>query len=321
MRCLVVGGSGQDGILVAAQLLVQGRRVVSVSRRPSPLADVESRTVDVFDRAAIDAVVADLAPDEVYFLAAHHRSSQDAQPSLDADIAGSLAVNAVAFASLLESLALHAPRARTVYASSCRVFGLGDGGLLDESAAKSPVCPYGVSKVAGMSIADVYRRERGLFVSSAILFHHESELRPSAFLSKKLALAAIAARNDPSVCVRVGSLDDVADWGCARDYAAAMRCILQVEEPGEFVVASGRLRSVREFADACFGSLGLDWSRHVVSVAGSEGRRWRLRGDAGKLSRATGWQPTVGFEQMVRELVGRTERHDRQRPADFHSYL
>ena len=114
MRCLVVGGSGQDGILVAAQLLVQGRRVVSVSRRPSPLADVESRTVDVFDRAAIDAVVADLAPDEVYFLAAHHRSSQDAQPSLDADIAGSLAVNAVAFASLLESLALHAPRARTV---------------------------------------------------------------------------------------------------------------------------------------------------------------------------------------------------------------
>lgn len=321
MRCLVIGGSGQDGVLVSAQLLAEGHGVTAVSRRPSPLAAVDQRSLDVTDHAAVERLVAELVPDEIYYLAAHHRSSQDGPPPLDADIAGSLAVNASSFAAVLAAVARHAPAARTAYASSCRIFGLGDGSLVDESARRAPICAYGISKAAGMGIAELYRRERGLFVCSAILFNHESELRPAAFLSKKLALAAIAARTDPSVRVTVGSLDDVADWQSARDAAVAMRAMLRAEEADDFLVASGRLRSVRDFAAACFGAVGLDWTRHVVA-APAEGRpRWRLVGDSTKLTSRTGWRPALEFEAMVRDLVARTDRHERQRPADFHPYL
>jgi len=321
MRCLVIGGSGQDGVLVSAQLLAEGHGVTAVSRRPSPLAAVDQRSLDVTDHAAVERLVAELVPDEIYFLAAHHRSSQDGPPPLDADIAGSLSVNASSFAAILAAVASHAPAARTVYASSCRVFGLGDGSLLDETARRAPICAYGISKAAGMGIAELYRRERGLFVCSAVLFNHESELRPAAFLSKKLALAALAARTDPSVRVTVGSLDDLADWQSARDAAAAMRAMLRADRAEDFLVASGQGHTVRDFAAACFEAVGLDWTRHVVATP-AEGRpRWRLVGDSTKLTSRTGWRPALEFGAMVRDLVARTDRHERQRPADFHPYL
>lgn len=321
MRCLVIGGSGQDGIIVSAQLLAEGHRVTTVSRTSCPLAAVDHRAIDVTDSAAIERLVAEVVPDEIYYLAAYHRSSQDGPPPLDADIDGCLSVNASAFNALLAAVARHAGAARTLYASSCRVFGLGEGGLLDETARHSPVCAYGISKAAGMAIADLYRRERGLFVASAILFNHESELRSAAFLSKKLVLTALAARSDPTVRVTVGSLDDVADWQSARDAAAAMRAMLRTDGADDFVVASGSLHSVRDFAAACFGTLGLDWTRHVIAAPVAGRPRWRLVGDSTKLTSRTGWLPSLGFESMVHDLVVRTDRYERQRPADFHSYV
>lgn len=321
MRCLVIGGSGQDGVIVAAQLLAERHRVTTVSRRPCPLPTVEHRMLDVTDHAAIERLVADVAPDEIYYLAAHHRSSQDSRPPLDADIAGCLAVNASSFGAVLAAVARHATAARTVYASSCRIFGLGNGRIVDETAHRAPVCPYGLSKAAGTAIAEIYRREVGLFVTSAVLFNHESELRPATFLSKKLALAAIAARTDPTIRVAVGNLDDVADWSSARDVAAAMRAMLRVNNADDFIVASGRLHSVRDFAAACFGAVGLDWESHVVAEPAAGRPRWRLVGDSTKLMACTGWRPTLDFQGMVKDLVARTERHERQRPVDFHSYL
>ncbi len=321
MRCLVIGGSGQDGALVSAQLLAEGHRVVSASRGPSPLAAVDSRAIDVLHHESLARLVSDVQPDEIYYLAAHHRSSQDGPPPLDVDLAGCLAVNATSFAALLAAVAQHAPAARTVYASSCRIFGLGDGRLLDETTARAPSCPYGISKVAGMSVAELYRTDKAMHVASAILFNHESELRPATFLSKKLAVAALAARTDPSVRVTVGNLDDVADWQSARDAASALVAIARADGGDDFVVASGHLHTVAQFADVCFRAVGLDWTRHVVASP-AEGRpRWRLVGDSSKLSNQTGWRPTLGFEAMVEDLVARTARHDQQRPSDFHSYL
>jgi GDPmannose 4,6-dehydratase len=321
MRCLVVGASGQDGTLLSAQLLAEGHAVTAVSRTRPLLHDLDWRRLDVVDRAAIGSLVAEIVPDELYYLAAYHRSSQDATPTLEADVAGSFSVNMTAFAGVLTAVAHHSPATRVVYASSCRVFGLGDGRLLDESAERRPVCPYGASKSAAMSIADLYRREQGLFVVSAILFNHESELRPPSFLSKKLALAALAARNDPAVTVTVGSLDDEADWGAARDFMAALRALARCEVAGDFVVASGQLRTVRDFAAASFGAVGLDWERHVRLSPVPARPRWRLTGDSTKLSKCTGWGPTCRFEEMVADLVTRAERHERERSSDFHSYL
>lgn len=321
MRCLVVGGSGQDGTLISAQLLAEGHRVVSVSRRSVPLEDVEHRAIDVRDRDAVEKLISDVVPDQIYYLAAWHRASQDKPPSLTTDLESSLAVNANAFAGVLDAAERYAPGARTVYASSCRIFGRGEGLPLDESSPRQPICAYGVSKTAGMAIAEIFRHDHGMHVSTAILFNHESELRNENFVSKKLALAAIAAREDPHHKVTVASLDDVADWGAARDHVAAMRAIAKVDAPGDFVVATGHLRSVREFADACFSAVGLDWQQHVICPPGGVQSGWRLVGNAAKLSAQTGWEPAFSFAEMIEELIHRTLHYERQRSADFHSYL
>lgn len=322
MRCLVVGGSGQDGILLSAQLLAQGNRVVSISRRPSPLAAAEHYCIDVIDSYEVDRLIKDIRPNQVYYLSAHHRSSEDRRPPLHQDLAESLAVNTQAFARLLEVVSTTAPEARVVYASSCRVFGLGDGSLLNESSPRQPACAYGISKTAGMAIADLFRRERALFVSTAILFNHESELRGDTFLSKRLATAALAARSNPSIHIHVESLDAVADWGSARDYTTAMMRIASAATADDFVVASGRLRTVGDLAKATFAAVGLDWRRHVTTSADDASRpRWRLVGDSTKLTSRTGWRASSDFDAMVRDLVTRMERHGSERPADFHSYL
>lgn len=321
MRCLVIGGSGQDGILIAAQLLAEGHVVVSASRRPSPLDAVTHRTVDVRDSRSMHDLIADIRPDQLYFLAAHHRSSEDSPPSLSDDLTNALAVNATAFAECLDAVKRHAPAARTVYASSCRVFGRSDGSLLTETSPRRPACAYGVSKTAGMGIAELFRQDHAMFVSSAILFNHESELRGPTFLSRKLVAAALSARSDPAFRVLVDSLDDMVDWGSARDYAAAMRAIAQADTAEDFIVASGRLRTVREFAETCFAAVGVDWSRHVQCVSTGTRPRWQLAGNTARLESKTGWRARWSFNDMVYDLVKRTERHGRQRPADFHSYL
>jgi len=324
MRALVIGGAGQDGVLVSAQLLSEGREVVSVSRRPSPLAGVQSEIADIEVEGVASVLVEKHRPDRIYFLAAYHRSSEGKNPDPADDLIGCLRLNAIAFAETLGAARQHCPRSRTVYASSCRIFGEGNGSLLDESAPRIPVCAYGISKVAGMGAAELFRREHGLFVSSAILFNHESELRTSNFVSKKLALAAVRAKTDPTFAVTVGALDAVADWGSARDYCRGMTAMLEAERPGDFVFASGKLRTVRDFASETFAYVGLDWKDHVKEDStASRGRVWRLLGDSTQLKTQTGWSPQYDFTEMVRDLVKRTEAEqgNGQRSADFHSYL
>jgi GDPmannose 4,6-dehydratase len=324
MRALVIGGAGQDGILVSAQLLSEGHEVISVSRRRSPLSGVESEIADIGVEGIASSLVEKHGPDRIYFLAAYHRSSEAKGPDLGDDLIGCLRLNATAFVETLGSARKHCPHSRTVYASSCRIFGEGNGSLLDETAQRIPVCAYGMSKVAGMGAAELFRQEHGLFVSSAILFNHESELRTSNFVSKKLALAALRAKENSSFVATVGSLDAVADWGSARDYCKGMTAILEAERPGDFVLASGKLRTVRDFASEAFACVGLDWKAHVrEDPTASRGRVWRLLGAPSQLKRQTGWRPQYNFSDMVRDLVKRTEAEEvnGQRSADFHSYL
>ncbi|NCW28701.1 MAG: hypothetical protein EBV83_10525 [Verrucomicrobia bacterium] len=140
----------------------------------------------------------------------------------------------------------------------------------------------------------------------------------------KLAIAAINAKRDPGSSVEVGSLESVADWGSARDYCRAMIAMAEADAPGDFIVASGELRTVADFAEECFRCVGLDWRRHVKEKSGVlHGNVWRLRGDSGALTKATGWKPKFSFPEMVRDLIARTEAQarDGKGPADFHSYL
>lgn len=319
MRALVIGASGQDGILLSSLLIARGDAVVGASRRPSPLARVTSECGDVTSPGWIEDVIARHRPHRIFHLAAHHRSSATAAPADAAESDACHAVNTRSFERVLVAAARHCPEARILLASSCRVFGEGDGLLLDESTPHRPVCAYGASKAAAMEIAATHAREHGRFVASAVLFNHESELRPDDFVSKKIALAAATGAR-----VEVGSLAAVADWSCARDHCRAMITLLDEGDAGPWVVASGALRSVAELAQACFAAAGLDWRNHVIERPGGfPGRTWQLRGDCGKLIANTSWRPRANFEQLAANLVERTRRMAARDfdPTDHRSYL
>ncbi len=140
------------------------------------------------------------------------------------------------------------------------------------------------------------RKQKGIFAATGILFNHESSLRKPSFLSQKIVRGALRAQRDPGYRLVLGNLEASVDWGYAPDYVDAMFRILQLPEAGDFVVASGEMLTVREFAEAAFAALGLDWRRHVETDASLLNKvSHPLRGDSGKLRATTGWAPTVSL--------------------------
>lgn len=260
--------------------------------------------VDIGKRAQAAALIKRLRPDEVYYLAAYHHSSQDAPESGRALFRRSWAVHVDGLVAVLEAIRRHSPRTRLFYASSSLVFGAPRGGRASERTPLRPRDAYGISKAAGMLTCRLYREKHGLFAATGILFNHESPLRQERFLSRKLAKGAVAVRLGQVKEVVLGDLSAQVDWGWAPDYVDAMRRILALAAPADFVVATGKRHSVRDFARAVFSHVGLDWRKYVRAAPGVLRRRKpALVGDASALRRKTGWKPTVTFEQMAARLV------------------
>jgi GDPmannose 4,6-dehydratase len=197
-------------------------------------------------------------------------------------------------------------KARLFYASSSLVFGNPDEAPQNENTPRRPVCAYGTTKLAGMNICDIYRREHGMFCCSGILFNHESPYRSPQFVTKKIVSGAVKIHLGLQNELTLGSLAARTDWGAATDYVAAMRAILSLPEPDDFVVATGKLHSVRDFARAAFSALGLEYEQYVREDPALVQRPIRtipLVGDTSKLTAATGWSPQIGFEAMIQEMV------------------
>jgi GDPmannose 4,6-dehydratase len=180
------------------------------------------------------------------------------------------------------------------------------------------VTPYGIAKAYGHFIVGSYRRRYGLHLSSGILYNHESPRRPLQYLPRKVAHGAAAISLGLDSQVIVGELDARRDWGYAGDYVRAMWLMLQQDEADDYVVASGVAHSVRELAELAFRQVGLDWREHVRSDPALKRGRAELHnlvGDASKARRRLGWEPTVGFEELVQLLVEAELERLRAEPA------
>lgn len=290
-----------------APLLVQRGYSVRGWVRPEsmPSASFDCAAIDILDAARVERELQVRQPDEIYYLAAfHHASEEPVEISAEELLRRSSDVHVRGLRNVLEAMKNCCPRARLFYAASSHVFGTPGGKWLDEQTPFAPKSAYGISKVAGIECCQIWRRRDGLFASTGILFNHESGLRKPCFLSQKIVRGALQAHRDPAHRMMLGDLDAAVDWGYAPDYVDAMFRILQLPEASDFVVASGEVHTVREFAQAAFGTLGLDWRRHVQTDARLLCRTSApLRGDSSKLRAATGWSPSVSFVELVARLM------------------
>ena len=268
-RALVTGIGGQDGALLAALLLDEGYEVAGVVRRDPAeyadnLADVASRIelvrADLLHHTSLVQALQATRPTEVYNLAAPSfvPRSWD-EPILTAEFA------AVGATSMLEAIREVDPAIRFYQASSSEIFGEPRETPQTEETPPSPLTPYGVAKAYAHFIAASYRKRYDMFTCCGILYNHESPLRPVDFLPRKVARGAAAISLGLEDELVVGDLSARRDWGYAGDYVRAMWLMLQHDEPGDYIVATGVSRSVEELVACAFEAVSLDWRDHVRS--------------------------------------------------------
>jgi GDPmannose 4,6-dehydratase len=316
-RALITGITGQDGSYLAESLLHKGYEVHGLRRRCStdgtqridPLLAEHSPAVqvhygDLSDGNGLVRLIRAIRPDEVYNLGAqsHVRVSFD-QAAYTAD------VTALGVLRLLEAIReaqdATGQQIRFYQASSSEMFGQVAETPQRESTPFHPRSPYGVAKVYGHWATVNYRESYGLHASCGILFNHESPRRGDAFVTRKITRAAARIKLGMQAKLHLGNLDALRDWGYAGDYVEAMWLMLQQEQPDDYVVATGETHSVREFLEAAFSRLGLDWREHVVHDARFErpAEVDLLLGDSTKARRVLGWKPLVTFPELVAMMV------------------
>ncbi len=307
---LITGITGQDGSYLAELLLGKGYRVVGMTRRTSTdvherirhlIDDIEFVSGDLLDQASITAIVEHVRPNEIYNLAAQSfvPTSWD-QPVLTGEF------TALGVTRVLEAIRAVDPSIRFYQASSSEMFGKVHESPQRESTPFYPRSPYGVAKVYGHWITVNYRESYTLYACSGILFNHESPRRGKEFVTRKITDGVARIKLGLSKELRLGNLDAKRDWGFAGDYVEAMWLMLQQKEPDDYVIATGETHSVREFVQAAFAAAGIkDFERYLVTdrafVRPAEVDL--LVGDASKARRVLGWEPHVGFNELVETMV------------------
>ena len=307
-RALITGIGGQDGSYLAELLLEQGYAVVGLVRpggapyeNLAGVAGVELYEADLLNQTSLTQALRAARPNEVYNLASPSfvPASWD-EPVQTAEFA------AVGATSLLEAIRGVAPEIRFYQASSSEIFGDPVETPQTETTPLAPVTPYGVAKAYAHFSARSYRHRYRLYACSGILYNHESPRRPLQFLPRKVAHGAAAISLGLERELVLGDLDATRDWGYAGDYVRAMWLMLQQDEPGDYIVASGEAHSVRELVQLAFAHVGLDWQEHVrVDPALERGpaELHRLVGNPAKARAQLGWEPKVDFTQLVHLLV------------------
>jgi len=306
---VITGVTGQDGSYLADFLLSKGYQVVGMVRRSSTVTfgriehiqdDIEIIQGDLHDQSSLVSVVEEYSPDEVYNLAAQSFVPTSwKQPVLTGE------VTALGVTRMLEAIRLVKPDTRFYQASSSEMFGKVREVPQSEATPFYPRSPYGVAKVYGHWITVNYRESYNLYACSGILFNHESPRRGLEFVTRKITHGVARIKLGLADEIRLGNLEARRDWGFAGDYVEAMWMMLQTEQPDDYVICTGTTHSVREFCEAAFRHVGLNYEDYVVQ----DERFYRpaevdlLVGDPKKAKKAIGWEPKVSFEGLVEMMV------------------
>lgn len=299
-RALITGITGQDGGYLCELLLEAGYEVVGLVRPGSCVpAGAVPREGDLGDPRSLREAVLDVAPDELYHLAA-----PTFVPASWEDPAGTLALVAGATATLLQA-AEQVDGCRVLVASSGEIFGAADVSPQNEDTPKRPRSPYGVAKLAAFGLVETLRERHGQHISSAIAYNHESPRRPERFLPRKVARGAAAIKLGLQDGLVLGDLEAVRDWCHARDVVRGYQLMLAQKDPGDYVLASGVGRTVGDLVAAAFAVVGLDPQQYLRVDARLVRPPERIPpvGDITKARQRLGWEPETSFEAMLEEMV------------------
>ena len=320
---LVTGITGQDGSYLTELLLSKGYNVCGIVRRSSSfntgridhlyqdphLSGSRIRLIfgDLTDGSSLNQILKTVKPAEIYNLAAqsHVRVSFDI-PEYTAE------VTALGTIRLLDAIKESKIETKFYQASSSEMFGEARETPQTEKTPFHPRSPYAVAKVYAHWITVNYRESYDIFACNGILFNHESPRRGRTFVTRKIAEGAVRIKLGMQDKLFLGNLDAKRDWGYAGDYVEAMWLMLQQPKPDDYIIATGKNYSVREFLDEAFRYLDLDWNKYVEI----DPRYFRpsevdsLLGDASKARKILGWKPKVNFKQLVQMMVdAEMERH------------
>ncbi len=306
---VITGITGQDGSYLAEFLLERDYRVVGMVRRTSSdpleriahvLEDVEIVPGDLHDQWSLIDLLQTYQPDEVYNLGAQsYVPTSWNQPVLTAE------VTALGVTRMLEAIRTFRPDLRFYQASSSEIFGKVREVPQSETTPLHPRSPYGVAKAYGHWITVNYRESYDLFACSGILFNHESPRRGLEFVTRKVSYNVARIKQGLQENLGLGNLDPSRDWGFAGDYVEAMWQMLQQDEPDDYVIATGNTHSVREMVGIAFGHVGLDYRDHVKTdeTMLRPAEVDHLVGDPSKAREAFGWEPQVGFRELIEMMV------------------
>lgn len=317
-RALITGITGQDGFYLAEHLLSLGYEVHGLVRqsglehiRGNLLLGVSQElhqrchlhTLSLDNLAGLHRLAAQAQFDECYHLAASSFVGEGLPDGLQ-----TIQNNISSTHHLLGALHQFQPGCRVYYAGSSEMFGRASHAPQTESSPMQPRTAYGISKTAGYHIVRSYRENYGMFCAVGILYNHESPRRRPEFVTRKISMAVARIAAGLQSTLELGNLDSCRDWGYAPDYVRAMHAMLNHSQPDDFVVATGRLHSVRELCRVAFQAAGLDWQDHVVVNPQylRQADPVSLVGDTSKIQTMLGWKSLTSFETMIQEMV----KHD-----------
>ncbi|MCU1581322.1 MAG: GDP-mannose 4,6 dehydratase [Microbacteriaceae bacterium] len=307
---LVTGANGQDGAYLVERLVGENHEVHGLChsedgavRLREAFPDVTAHVSDLADTAGMIGIIAEVQPTHIYNLAGNTSVERSWQfPTETADVLGVGPVRLLEAAWKLQEKSSR--RVKFLQASSAEIFGDTLEVPQRETTPRVPVTPYGAAKSFAHEMVGVYR-SRGMLASSAILYNHESPRRPESFVARKISREAAKISLGLSDNLTLGNIDVYRDWGFAPDYVNAMITILDANEAGDYIVATGHAHSVRQFVQTAFAYLGIeDWERHVTidRALYRPADPKQLVGDPAKL-RGLGWRPSVDFEELVHIMV------------------